>query len=309
MAYSGWEWWKNVIAGGVSKIRESILTFPSFYELLPTYQSCCVIGPKGTKYNELTHFDPLKPHDWLRFSWLPKKFQTQFGRDYLASVMNKARMLHSRILRAPIPSGVEFYPIVTGLYRTNWRVYIDAKDGRIIDWDTHFGDKTVHEYSAANGKLRLAKPSDKPHGHIFTGKAALQNLRWVLVSDTEPTAGRTSNQYRAVVIDQSGKKHQIEGVDLKISPSVVRAGETLEATLSLHGLTDLSIAEFRPDISILANNNVKSVKAQRIHNQGLPRVAKFIMLITAPGRAGVGIIKIKLPGINDDIQGILLITM
>ena len=37
----GWGFWKNLAAGGLGSIRETILTFPSVYQLLPSYQNCC----------------------------------------------------------------------------------------------------------------------------------------------------------------------------------------------------------------------------------------------------------------------------
>ena len=37
----GWGWWKNAMAGGLTAIRDSMLSFPSVYQLLPSYKNAC----------------------------------------------------------------------------------------------------------------------------------------------------------------------------------------------------------------------------------------------------------------------------
>ena len=43
----GWGFWRNLLAGELGTVRETTLTFPSIYELMPMYADCCSIGTPG----------------------------------------------------------------------------------------------------------------------------------------------------------------------------------------------------------------------------------------------------------------------
>ena len=48
MPLEGWGWVSRRLAGGADVIARTVLSWPSFYELLPTYDDCCGTDPKAT---------------------------------------------------------------------------------------------------------------------------------------------------------------------------------------------------------------------------------------------------------------------
>ena len=62
----GWGKGANLIAGGMTTIRSFALSLPSFYELLPQYRYCCILGrPDGPR----RPYNPLLPADWDLVAW------------------------------------------------------------------------------------------------------------------------------------------------------------------------------------------------------------------------------------------------
>ena len=67
----GWGEFVNYIAGGLQTVRRVALSFPSVYELLPTYDGCCRLGDPNTH----TSLDVLNPATWQQRDWLPDEYR------------------------------------------------------------------------------------------------------------------------------------------------------------------------------------------------------------------------------------------
>jgi pimeloyl-ACP methyl ester carboxylesterase len=66
----GWGFWGNLAAHGLASIRETTLTFPSIYELLPFYPKCCAFKLATSTIPD--YFDPFQIKNWEKFTWLPE---------------------------------------------------------------------------------------------------------------------------------------------------------------------------------------------------------------------------------------------
>jgi len=112
----GFGFWQNLAAHGVTGVRETALTFPSFYELLPAYGRCCGFKSARSKDDDL--FDPFDSQVWKRFSWVPPSFVAGQRHAWLQRTLADA----NAIAQTEIPQGPNVITIVTGLIPTPWRV-------------------------------------------------------------------------------------------------------------------------------------------------------------------------------------------
>jgi len=148
----GWGFWRNLAAGGLGTVRETVLTFPSIYELMPSYRDCCALGPPGSAPSREISDHKL----WQSMPWLPTSLKGANGTAFLQRTLgNLVRM--KEITADPIPEGVRFYPLCSALFDTLLQVYWDPSSGGISHRVTGKGDGTVHIRSAANDRLETAE--------------------------------------------------------------------------------------------------------------------------------------------------------
>ena len=63
----GWGWPENDLAGGLATVQEFALSMPSFYELLPEYEYCCILGrPSDT---DRKPYRVLTDDGWSKLKW------------------------------------------------------------------------------------------------------------------------------------------------------------------------------------------------------------------------------------------------
>lgn len=242
VADSGWSWWENMLAGGVTQIRETLMTFPSVYQLLPSYAGCCILGSPDESETKRRAFSSFSFEFWESLSFLPDQFRTTKGKSFLKQSLQEAEQVH-HLLQAPIPGHVKFAPLVTGLLSTKWRAYIDPKTKTFVHWDLSRGDGTVWEKSAANMELFEARPSEVEHQRIFSSDAARQVLRWALLSGVDPTAGRLNQDYRAT-IDTGPGGIDLTSVSLTVNPEILKIGSMGEFMVRMIGKKTLGEADF-----------------------------------------------------------------
>ena len=298
LADSGWSWWENALAGGIGQIRETLMTFPSVYELLPSYPDCCVLGtPNQTSVGQAT-FSPFSLQFWESLSLLPDRFRTEEGHRFLRKTLEDAERLHT-MMKAPIPGNVKFAPLVTGLMETEWRAYVDPKSRAFVRWDSNFGDGTVYERSAANMQLFDARPSDVEHQRIFNSDSARQVLRWALLSGVDPTAGRLSQDYRATINAGPGGI-DVTMIELSVTPDVIRAGSTGEYMLRIRGKKALAEIDFPVKISLRGPGGEFKLTTSStvIPGDDLSTERIFRATFKVPAREGTHSITAAVPGLE-----------
>jgi pimeloyl-ACP methyl ester carboxylesterase len=305
-ADSGWSWWKNALAGGIQDLRSTFFTFPSIFQLLPSYNGCCFQSPPGGNSDARINFDPFAVSFWTQVESLPDEYRTQIGIESLTQKLDEARTVRNLLLREFSPK-VEFVPIVSGIVPTVWRTYLDTKTGRFLQWDTSYGDGTVYELSAANMRMIDARPSTTEHARIFDNNSAKQVLRWALLGDVIPTSGGFTDNYRATIVI-ADKTIRLVGIGLTLLPPVIRSGE--EGALRVHLIGDRNLIDTEIPVSInfpnnefrLLQNSVETREGDDVSSQ-----RDVVVRFKAPKEGGVYSIRISLPQL-DSLEELLLVT-
>ena len=176
----GWGFGANLIAGGMTTIRNFVLSIPSFYELLPRYEKCCILGLPDS---DRAPYDPLTVAGWRNVDWQNDQRRND---KYLEQPL--ARALRIRQLGAvAYPPQVTIYNIVGSSVDTRWQYYVDPDRKIIAHYNTGPGDGTVPEGSASNLRADRAFVSMAQHQTIFSDDAAQTTLRRILQNDSLPS--------------------------------------------------------------------------------------------------------------------------
>jgi pimeloyl-ACP methyl ester carboxylesterase len=238
----GWGFWKNMVARGLGQVRETAMTFPSLYELLPSYPRCC--GFRSNASSQPDYFNPFTASVWQRFRWMPASFASPERRAWLQRTLTDA----SAIVQIGIPPGPKVITVVNSLIPTAWRVIFDPVDGRMLTYINQPGDGTVYQNSAANNHLEDARPALTKHQTIFADDAARQVLSFVLIRGPEPVKGVLST-IKARLRTQTGGQVGVVSVSAEIDPPVLEPGQKGRFVVELTGeqaLLTADLSNIRP---------------------------------------------------------------
>ena len=291
---AGWGFWANLAAHGLGRVRETAMTFPSVYELLPNYKNCCGFRSANPKLPE--YFDPFAATKWNRFSWLPDKFRQADRQAWLQGILSEAH----RVLDTPVPQGPKVITVVNSLIPTAWRVIFDANDGH-VDYIPLPGDGTVVEQSAANGHLDNARPALTTHQTIFADDAVRQVLRWILTNGVEPTKGVLSN-IKANLRTASGTLVGISSASVEIAPSVLEPSEQAQVIVEIVGQNELAATDLSNiRVFIDASPPIALAPPERENDTdpGGNVLVRLRFPLTAPGDRGSFSVSVNLPSVAD----------
>ncbi|MFO1159329.1 MAG: hypothetical protein U1E60_10865 [Reyranellaceae bacterium] len=238
----GFEHWPNSLSGGISEIQKTILSFPSTYQLLPTYAECCAFSTGGDE-STAEYKDVLDIETWTRFSWLPVDFKTGPYAKALSAHLEEARKLRELFLH-PISTNLDewtriFY-IANGFVDTWSRVFFDSATGNVVGKTLKPGDGTVLLFSATGGVPDRMKVALRPHETIFTAPEA-QLLMTATLSNRRWTSDVVSFDQK--IIDKHGVKYAVHSGALDVMPRVISPGQALDLVLTLEGDDLLSKAD------------------------------------------------------------------
>src|SRR5262249_40238380 len=106
----GWGSGANLIVGGMKIIRSFALSLPAFYELLPQYRYCWIVGQRSDVSRK--PYNPLQPAGWDQITWLEGPGNT-IRPENLSQVLEKAQRLRD-LATTPYPKQVSPFFIVGG---------------------------------------------------------------------------------------------------------------------------------------------------------------------------------------------------
>lgn len=294
----GWGFWKNLAAGGLGSVREVMLTFPSVYQLLPSYQNCC--GWQNDNTGELQrYFKSTDKKAWKDFGWLPVQFKSGEGRDALHNMLKDASKLQD-LMRGSLPDDVRTFNIVTGLLDTQWKTFFASQSGDFSGTKNYPGDGTVIEWSAANGTPSEARPSTAEHGTIFNGDAPRQAIRWLLGTDAEPKKGIPLD-YRAVLRDAANHDFKLISIFYETEPSVSAPGAPTEFKLRLSGETALADADLRNVALRLRDqegDRPLSITIKDAVKIGAIAQREIAATFASPSKPGLHSVSVTIPGVG-----------
>lgn len=288
----GWGFWPNLAAHGLANVRETTMTFPSIYELLPSYDRCC--GMQSRNAQQPDYFDPFDESVWRRFSWLPTEFRTPERRAWLSQTLADAKA----ISKVPVSPEPQIITVINSIIPTAWRVIFDPTDGHFVSYTQQPGDGTVYENSAANNRLPDARPALTGHQNIFADDAAHLVLRWTLTGGPEPTKQSTPT-IQAHLITESGSSILIFRASAEVEPSVMQSGDVAHFIVELTGEASLASSDISSVRAFLNGTDaLSSPQTTQIAAAG-PDIATIRLSFTfaAPKDLGAFSMVVNLPGI------------
>jgi pimeloyl-ACP methyl ester carboxylesterase len=302
IAEEGWSWWQNAMAGGLTAIREAMLSFPSIYQLLPSYQNACGWreSPDAPVEDQFSSFDERA---WARFDWLPENFKSSEGRGFIRRNLAEAKRL-AELMDADIPSTVRCANIVSGLIDTRWKSFFHPETGAFVGHMTRAGDGTVIEWSAANSSPSEARGAEEQHETIFAGPVARQTIAWLLGDDAEPTKGNTSGN-RGVLRDTAEQSFDIINIAFQVEPSLLRPGEQGSVIIQLTGDDALADANFS-NIRVTLDDEPLTVMEAAAMSSSAQRTLSACF--TAPGVDGAHLITIDITGLARFYEYIVVLS-
>jgi len=211
-------------------VRKTALSFPSIYELLPTYRNCCALGQPGNR----AILNMLNTDDLNRVLWVRQ-----------GSTVDLAHQLDAVVRLRVILEGPPKVPVVRLFgfqQQTPEQVYFSAEPNanpdRLItkmlySW---LGDGTVMAYSAL-GNLNAGRlPGLIPHDRIMSDSRVIEQLQQLLLFNAMPPeniAGTPVATCRA----SDGSKVEIDGATIAGLERLVAPGEEVVVSLSVRTST------------------------------------------------------------------------
>jgi pimeloyl-ACP methyl ester carboxylesterase len=293
----GFDHWPNAWSGGLDEIQRTILSFPSTYELLPTYTDCCGFSKGGDRVN-VQYVDILEPNVWKRFSWLPADFKAGPRFDAMSAYLLGAKQLKS-LMQSPITMDPEvtarIHFIGNGFLNTWSRVFFDDQTGAISGSLLRPGDGTVLLFSATNGNPSQVQVSRKEHELVFVGDEPELVIKAVLVDKKNWTSG--SVEFAQTLIDAQGSKFRVESAALNVVPRIAGPGEeiVLRVDLSGGGLNGAKLSNASVDV-LRDDRVIARMPLRDLGNSGAIRSVGSNL--RAPSDPGAYQVRVTLPGIE-----------
>jgi len=303
----GWGEFKNYMAGGIDTIRRVIFSFPSIYELLPSYSKCCRIGNEGN----YTDFDPTDLEIWRTNDWLPPEY-----RGVRIAVVEKAlgdaRRLRT-IMREPLPASVELTAIAGDRFGTYLYLYIDPGDRRWSKWrfSKNRGDGTVPLWSAANwtadtSNLGDSLPAFVDHATIFDDQWIINLLQRKLnsVSGPPPVSGRTV----PIAVTKSGNSVEISLVDARFDPPIAFSGSMAQLYLTITVADEVQRDDLAPRVLLESPSGKEDVTVRETTTDSdlQRRILQFVGSVRL-NEAGGHAARITVPGVGTYTRDILVV--
>ncbi|MGX9146459.1 lipase/acyltransferase domain-containing protein [Mesorhizobium sp. 128a] len=245
---NGWGGFENWLSGGIGTIRRVMFSFPSLYELFPSYDHCCRFG--RPVQGGFTEFDPTDAKLWQAGDWIPPEERTGPRLANVLQDLDNARKLKA-ILRQPLPPTIEQTLIAGDKFSTNLYLYVDPNVRTWEHW--HFsqsvGDGTVPLWSAANSDWPgQSLPAFTDHATIFDDKGVVNKLQRMLNKNAGPPPIAMASLPLARTA--SDRLVEISMVKAEFDKSVVKAGDGARLTISIVFVDPIAKGDLQPNLML-----------------------------------------------------------
>jgi len=277
----GWGAFGNTVLGGIDTIRRVLLSFESFYELLPRYDSCCRMGRPDVP-GELTYLDILNPAIWRRYEWLPAEYKDGVRATHFDKGISQAKALDA-ILSVPPSVDVQERRIAGDAIATRLYLYVSSTLPSWKQWSftSSRGDGTVPVWSAAGSNdLSASDPSFAEHATIFHDAWVANKLMRELVSNAPPPI---SGYVVGAVSTKTGRK-TLRLVDVRVQDAVVRPEGRVRGEIEIQFGELITRAAFVPTVELQAKARAVPVAIQEITSEGdlQRRSLRYSFALVAP---------------------------
>ncbi len=293
MIDGGWGWYANWMSGGMPKIRRIMLSFPSLYELLPSYQFCCsLVAADGETRDDLKLQTAA---GWRRIVW-----ETAPGNEPPAARVEHA-LKESRRLKKLIAESIddhippqELFRVATRKQLTKGRIRVDQVTGKILEFSEFLGDGTVIFRSATKCPNRSDKGcgarsdlSFAKHSQIFDDPSAIERLMRVFGDVGGGPDEYGSDSVSFVTSDE--RPFEMKSVSLAIEPQILEPGQPFTLTLKLESEKSAPVEDVPVSFAILSGSGAAQKLAASkpsTEDVGGSRIAAFTASGNAPEMAG-----------------------
>lgn len=234
----GWGTIENAMAGGKERIREVMLSFSGFLELLPRFERCCY--ERARPGAEPRYINVFSADEWKALGWLPSKIANDAGRFALFGKKLERAASLSQLLQSPSP-GITEVRFAGDAHPTNsyMGMFSAATTPDPQNWifTRGLGDGTVPAWSAARkpkfDNLEGALVSFAEHATIFDDKWVIKELERELTAIGEvhrqPIAG-SGHPTISAIVDGIQRNWTIKSLELRPMQSYIFAGEKIEGS-------------------------------------------------------------------------------
>jgi pimeloyl-ACP methyl ester carboxylesterase len=257
---NGWGGFENWLAGGIGTIRRVMFSFPSVYELFPSYDHCCRFG--RPVQGGFTDFDPTDAKLWQAGDWIPPEERSGPRLAEVLHDLDNARKLRA-LLRQPLPAAIEQTLIAGDKFSTNLYLYVDPNDRTWKHWyfSQSVGDGTVPLWSAANSDWPgRSLPAFVDHATIFEDKWVVNQLQRMLNKNAGPPPIAIASLPLARTV--SDRLVEISMVKAEFDKSVVEAGEVDRLTISIAFVDPIAKGDLQPSLTLNDPTGVHLLQAQ-----------------------------------------------
>lgn len=295
----GWGRGANLIAGGMKTIRKFALSLPAFYELLPKYDNCCVLGRPNETDRVL--YNPLTVSGWRNVDWQ----SDQGGDKYLDAALSNARRIRELAATA-YPPEITIYNIVGGSIDTRWQYYVDPAQKTIARYNLGPGDGTVAEGSASNNKSDRAFVSMAQHQSIFADDSAQTTLRRILQNQGLPANFKEATKS---VLTKDGAVVEITSAAIQLASVLIATSDEVEITLAVTGQSGADLDKL--NVIVSADGAVESTQvaplSARLMTTPINATGIYQGKVTAGQQSGVITIRATVQGLPplEDYVGVL----
>lgn len=295
----GWGTLPNMLAGGMTTIRDVMLSFPSLYELLPQYDGCCAIGVPGGLRKPL---DVTATALWFDQGLLPERYRVGPWRDMVTRSLTRARELNALAIK-PLPGGIESIAFAGDLIATKSQVYFNPdtpRDWDKLQWRTADGDGTVLVLSAADGNITAARPAFINHQTIFTDENVRISLLRIFndaYQDLPPLAGLDRP-----IVGTGVERAKIQKVTIVVDPPLLPTGAPVKVSFSLDLTRPIGRGIVIPKAQIIsAEGRSAPVNLAEETTEEERNLGRLVFRATpfAPTTAGGNTLRISLPEVGD----------
>jgi pimeloyl-ACP methyl ester carboxylesterase len=294
----GWGGFQDLIAGGIDSIRRTMLSMPSIYELLPSYENCCRLGTAA----QYDYVDPFVPENWRKYRWLPEEYDDGGRAAYFDSNLKRAGRL-KEIFRSQLPGSVAVTRVVSDVFATGIYLIVSPSDPSWRKWsfEKARGDQTVPAWSAANNFKTLAgtSPSFSVHGTIFKDRTVESIVERELLDIPAPKEAPLR-----LLTTAGGLPKSFEYIDFDVTPNTVSSGGKASVNLSIDWGQPASRGDVAPRAFLEGPNGRVEVALTETTEDG-SKTSKFVGAIDGPQETGNWPVILNFPPIDSELGAVL----
>ncbi len=238
----------NLFMGGLEGFRRTVISFPSTFELMPSYDDCCGGGATGAA------FAAASLQAWEALNW-PGIAAEQLPD--LSEAKARQEML-GRIVASPLPGSIEEAYVVGVDQRTPERFELETGEGEArlmvrTSWD---GDGTVLRDSA-----ELAAPVTYPtsfatHDAILNEGSVQDFVIAALAHGPGAALSTVPVRERSSILTALGEFVELIGVAVVTDQPIYRTGASASVTVHLRLGTDDPVAASAIEVSVTRPDGV-----------------------------------------------------